>query len=188
MAPGETDTILMWFSPTATSADVPTGADLTVYVWDNASNVTTADKTAEREVTISIEAGWSVITAPWSMDASTLTGVQAFAWDGVRWQVPAQLEPGVGYLVFASEAYEFDLAGIIVTPPALIPGTGSFQLIGNPFRSTAKVTSDKTLLYVLAWDTTTKTWKSTSASALEPGVGYLIVTSAPETLTITPIG
>lgn len=188
VAPGATDPTEMWLPPTATSADVPTGADFTVYVWDNASNLATADKTAEREVTMSVEAGWSVVTVPWSMDASTLTGVQAFAWDGIRWQVPSQLEPGIGYLVFAGEAREFDLTGIVVTSPILIAGTGSFQLIGNPFLTTAKVASDKTLLYVLAWDTTSNTWKSTSASELEPGVGYLVGTNAPGTLTITPVG
>jgi hypothetical protein len=188
VAPGATDPTEIWLPPTATSADVPTGADFTVYVWDNASNGASADKTAERDVTISVEAGWSVITVPWSMDASTLTGVQAFAWDGVRWQVPSQLEPGVGYLVFASQAHEFDLTGTNVTSAVLVPGTGSFQLIGNPFLSTAKVTSDQTLLYVLAWDTTNNTWKSTSASTLEPGVGYLVGTNAPGTLTIMPIG
>jgi lactocepin len=188
VAPGESEVTEMWLPPTTSSAEIPTGADFTVYVWDNASNLATADKTTERGVTVSVDAGWSVITVPWTMDASTLTGVQAFAWDGIRWQVPAQLEPGVGYLVFASDAHEFNLTGIAVTSPVLIPGTGSFQLIGNPFLSPAKVTSDKTLLYVLAWDTTTNTWKSTSASALEPGVGYLIGTSAPGTLTITPIG
>lgn len=188
VAPGATEPTSLWLPPTATSADVPTGADFTVYVWDNASNLATADKTAERDVTVSIEAGWSVITVPWSTGASTLTGVQAFAWDGIRWQVPSQLEPGVGYLVFASQAHEFDLTGTNVTTAVLIPGTGSFQLIGNPFLSKAEVTSDQTLLYVLAWDTTNNTWKSTSASALEPGVGYLIGTSAPGTLTIAPIG
>ena len=131
-----------------------------------------------------IPSGWSLVSVPFDTDASLLSCQYILYWDGTMWRNATTLHPGIGYLVLNSSTSKgVTITGTPPSSPFTEPSTGSWQLIGNPFTSPATLSSTSTIQFILYWDGTM--WQSANVNNLQPGVGYLVLTSSPGTFTFT---
>jgi len=134
--------------------------------------------------TLHIPSGWSLISVPFDTNASLLSCQYVLYWDGSMWKTATTLNPGVGYLVLNSgNAKDVTITGAPSSSPFTESATGSWQLIGNPFTSPCTLASTSTIQIILYWDGSM--WQSANVNNLQPGVGYLVLTSSPGTFTFT---
>jgi len=142
----------------------------------NPSNVTS--------FTLHIPSGWSLVSVPFDTDVSLLSCQFVLYWDGSQWQTATTLYPGVGYLVLnSSTPKDVILTGTQPSSPFTEPCTGSWQLIGNLFVSPCTLSSTSTIQYILYWDGSQ--WQNADTNNLQPGMGYLVLTSSSGTFTFT---
>ena len=134
-------------------------------------------------ITLHIPSGWALISVPFDMDASLLSCQYVFSWDGSMWKTATTLHPGIGYLVLSSTSKDITLTGTLPSSPFTEPCTGSWQLIGNPFASPASLSSTSTIQFILYWDGSM--WQPGDTNNLQPGKGYLVLTSSSGTFTFT---
>jgi hypothetical protein len=131
-----------------------------------------------------IPSGWSLVSVPFDTDASLLSCQYILYWDGTMWRNATTLHPGIGYLVLNSSTSKgVTITGTPPSSPFTEPSTGSWQLIGDPFISPCTLTSTSTIQIILYWDGSM--WQSANVNNLQPGVGYLVLTSSPGTFTFT---
>ena len=145
--------------------------------------------------TLHLPSGWSIISVPFQTTASALNCDHVLAWntDLSKWDLIGStdiLQPGIGYVVDSSQPQDITLTGTPTSSPFTEPATGTWQIIGNPFTVSCTLSSsDTTILHILAWNTNLNKWDLISTSdntaQLQPGVGYVILTSSSGTLTFT---
>jgi hypothetical protein len=134
--------------------------------------------------TLHIPSGWALISVPFDTNASLLSCQFVLYWDGTMWQNATTLNPGVGYLVLNSgNTKDVTTTGTPSSSPFTKSATGSWQLIGNPFTSPCTLASTSTIQIILYWDGSM--WQNANVNNLQPGVGYLVLTSSPGTFTFT---
>ena len=184
----------------SSSTGVISGTPTTANTYNFTVQVSDGTQTATKNLSIKINSNttsftlhlptnWSIISVPFDTDPSLLTSnanIQyLFYWDGSFWQIPTTLHPGIGYLVYNTSPSEIDinLTGTPTPSPFTENATGNWQVIGNPFTSPATLTSTSTIQYLFYWDGSF--WQIADPNNLQPGVGYLILTSSPGTLTFT---
>ena len=135
------------------------------------------------EFPLHIPSGWALISVPFDTDVSLLSCQFVLYWDSSQWQNATILHPGVGYLVYSSASKDVNLTGTPPSSPFTEPCTGSWQLIGNPFVSPAMLSSTSTIQVILYWDGSQ--WQTADTNNLQPGTGYLVLTSSSGTFTFT---
>jgi len=135
-----------------------------------------------------IPSGWSLISVPFDTDVSLLSCPLIYYFDGSAWlPETATLHPGRGYLVLSTTPSSRDviLTGTPHSSPFSLPSPGSWQLIGNPFASPCTLSSTSPILLIYFFDATSSTWQPADTNNLQPGMGYLVLTSSPGTFTFT---
>jgi len=141
---------------------------------------------ATSSFTLHITPGYSLISVPFDTDASLLSCQYILLWDGTMWQTVTTLHPGTGYLAYnTGSAKDIELTGTQPSSPFTLSSTGSYQLIGNPFTTPATLSSTSSITYILYWDGTM--WQIANVNNLQPGLGYLVLTSSPGTFTFSLI-
>jgi len=138
--------------------------------------------------TLHIPSGWSLISVPFDTDASLLVCPLIYYFNGSAWlPETATLHPGRGYLVLSTTPSSRDviLTGTPHSSPFSLPSPGSWQLIGNPFASPATLSSTSPILLIYYLDSASSQWKPADVNNLQPGMGYLVLTSSPGTFTFT---
>jgi len=138
--------------------------------------------------TLHIPSGWSLISVPFDTSATTLSCPLIYYFDGSAWlPETATLHPGRGYLVLSTTPSSRDviLTGTPHSSPFSLPSPGSWQLIGNPFASPCTLSSTSPILLIYFFDATSSTWQPADTNNLQPGMGYLVLTSSPGTFTFT---
>jgi uncharacterized repeat protein (TIGR02543 family) len=162
--------------------------------WDFANDTVTMDTTLYAKWTIntsytftlSLLPSWNVISVPFSTPVSSLTTCDSFySWDGQFWKPETMLLPGTGYLVHntAGTTTAVTLTGTPVSSPQTQPATGTWQIIGNPYMTSASLTCDTPVQYLYTWGG--QFWNPVSATNLLPGQGFLFKASASGTITLT---
>ena len=135
-----------------------------------------------------IPSGWSLISVPFDTDASLLSCPLIYYFNGSTWQPEtATLHPGRGYLVLSTTPTSRDviLTGTPHSSPFPFSSPGSWQLIGNPFASPCTLSSTSPILLIYFFNSTTSTWQPADTNNLQPGMGYLVLTSSSGTFTFT---
>jgi hypothetical protein len=138
--------------------------------------------------TLYIPSGWSLISVPFDTDASLLSCPLIYYFNGSTWlPETATLHPGRGYLVLSTTPASRDviLTGTPLSSPFSLPSPGSWQLIGNPFASPCTLSSTSPILLIYFFNSTTSTWQPADINNLQPGMGYLVLTSSSGTFTFT---
>ena len=138
--------------------------------------------------TLHIPSGWSLISVPFNTNASLLACPLIYYFDGSAWlPETATLHPGRGYLVLSTTPTSRDviLTGTPLSSPFSLSSPGSWQLIGNPFASPCTLSSTSPILLIYFFDSTSSTWLPADTNNLQPGLGYLVLTSSPGTFTFT---
>jgi len=136
--------------------------------------------------TLHIPSGWSLISVPFDTDVSLLSCPLIYYFNGSMWQLEtATLHPGRGYLVLSTTPTSRDviLTGTPLSSPFSLPSPGSWQLIGNPFVSPCTLSSTSPILLIYFFNSTTSTWQPADVNNLQPGMGYLVLTSSSGTFT-----
>jgi len=128
---------------------------------------------------IPLIAGWNFISVPFTTSTSAFTNCSLFI--GQSGPVTT-LELGKGYFVLNTGAAEVvTVSGIPNASGFEIAATGNWQFIGNPFEVPVDWSSITGAHITLAFylDTATSTWEmvTLSTDSMQPGVGYIIITS-----------
>lgn len=128
---------------------------------------------------IDLTAGWNFISVPFTTSTSAFTNCSLFI--GQSGSV-ATLEPGEGYFVLNNgDAETVTISGLPNASGFEIAATGNWQFIGNPFEVPVLWSSVTGAHITLAFylDTATGTWQMVdlSTGSMQPGVGYIILTS-----------
>jgi len=132
--------------------------------------------------TLHIPSGWSLVSVPFDTDASLLACPLIYYFNGSAWLPETlTLHPGRGYLVLSTTPTLRDviLTGTPLSSPFSLSSPGSWQLIGNPFASPCTLSSTSPILLIYFFDATSSTWQPADTSNLQPGMGYLVLTSSP---------
>jgi len=132
--------------------------------------------------TLHIPSGWSLISVPFDTNASLLSCPLILYWDGTMWQNATTLHPGVGYLVLNSgNTKDVAISGIPTASPFPINAIGSWQPIGNPFEVAvpwSSITGHELITMALYWNGSQWVSVNLSTDSMQPGIGYLILTSS----------
>jgi len=138
--------------------------------------------------TLHIPSGWALISVPFDTDALLLACPLIYYFNGSTWLPETlTLHPGRGYLVLSTTPTSRDviLTGTPHSSPFPLPSPGSWQLIGNPFASPCTLSSTSPILLIYFFNSTTSTWQPADVNNLQPGMGYLVLTSSSGTFTFT---
>jgi uncharacterized repeat protein (TIGR02543 family) len=153
----------------------------------NANKTVTATFTPSLGTSFSLPLlpSWNVIAVPFATPVHLLPTCDLFlSWDGSLWQVATTLLPGTGYLVRnTAGATTVPLTGTPSSSPQTQPATGTWQIIGNPYTTPAFFACTSSVSYLLSWDGSL--WQVVSPTNLPPGLGFLLQSSSPGTITLT---
>ena len=172
-----------------TIPDANTGVIITATASGKTSTSNSFDvANTQNSFSLHIPSEWSLISVPFDTDASLLSCQFVLSWDGSMWQLETlTLHPGRGYLVLSTTPTSRNviLTGTPLSSPFSLPSPGSWQLIGNPFASPCTLSSTSPILLIYFFDATSSTWQPADTNNLQPGMGYLVLTSSSGTFTFT---
>lgn len=143
---------------------------------------------SQASVTLNLIDGWNLISVPFETSTSNLgTNVdQIYEWNGTVWAPVSTLEPGVGYLIHHSGSETITLSGAPTAAPFTIAANGTWQLIGDPFEVAVPwsgIDGVSNISMAFYWDGTVWQPVNLATDSMQPGVGYLILTSNAGNLT-----
>jgi len=131
-------------------------------------------------ITVHLVDGWNLVSTPFAAPTTAFTNCTMFLkWNGASWVTVTSLDPGEGYLVLHTGVEDVMISGTPIDS-LTISAIGSYQLIGNPFEVPvlwSSITGHELITMALKWDGSAWASVNLSTDSMQPGVGYLILTS-----------